>query len=239
MGFSECGKMVITATETGKIQVAVRTVYSYSIDKITCKVDGEALCTDYSSSTWVTKIIEVAEGQTITVDVDYLNKTTNTSNRGHVEIKGKCSYTTTAEDSQERYVKAYVEGTGTAGGWLHSEMRQYYIDVLKPLIPENVRNRIVAVTKTHPSYNPSTMQEETQTTQDEVWMPSYIEMYGGFSSGGIYRTLFTDNASRVKRKVGSSSASWWWLRAYAVGSSGSNGNSRVYYSGDVPLGFST
>ena len=90
------------------------------------------------------------------------------------------------------------------------------------------------------------MQSETQTTQDEVWIPSYAEMFNSYSSGGIYRSLFADNASRVKKKVGAASASWWWLRAaiicnyaYAVGSSGSNNYYIVNYSGAVPLGFST
>ena len=239
------GRMIITATESGKIRVGASVYSGGQRDKITCMVDGEALCIDYSSNTYKIRIIEVAEGQTITVDVDYLNASTSSQNYGRVQIMGKCSYVTTAEDSQERYTKAYVEGTGTAGGWLHSEMRQYYIDVLKPLIPENVRNRIVAVTKTHPSYNPSSMKSEMQTTQDEVWMPSYAEMFSSFSSGGIYRTLFTDNASRVKKKVGSSSASWWWLRAatssnyfYAVSSSGGSNGSSANYANAVPLGFS-
>ena len=71
-------------------------------------------------------------------------------------------------------------------------------------------------------------------------------MFGNYSSDGIYRSLFADNASRVKKKVGATSASWWWLRtagnsdvAHAVDPSGSNRYINVPNSEAVPLGFST
>ena len=102
----------------------------------------------------------------------------------------------------------YTEGTGGIGGWEKSEMRKYLESNIKPLIPENVRNKIKKVKKTQTAYNTSGGSFE-QTTEDDVWIPDYNEVYG---SSAKYKTLFPDNASRVKKKVDASSAYYWWLR---------------------------
>lgn len=239
------GKMVITATESGEIQVAACT-YSNVNGKITCIVNGEALCTDYTSSVYKIKSIEVAEGQIITVDVDYLN--TNASelsaqNYGRVNIKGKCSYVTTAEDSQERYIKSYEDGTGTIGGWENTEMRTYLKDSIKPLIPENVRNNIKTITKTQTAYD-TDGKSFTQASQDDVWIPSYPEMFYRVSSGGLYHAMFPDDASRIKKEVGSSLNALWSLRSagstgsfYYVEKYGGASYGSAYSSRGVILGF--
>ncbi len=197
------GKMVITAAEDGEIKVEARLSTTWTSDKLTCIVDGEVLCEGYSSSTYVTKTVGVTEGQTITVDVDYLNTNTSSQNYGQIRITGKCSYVRTAEDSKERYVRAYTDGTGAIGGWERSDMRAYFNETILPLIPPEVRTHIVEVSKSHPAYRNSTSsagstQSFTQTTQDKVWLPSYSEMYNG-----AYKTLFPDNASRIKKNASS------------------------------------
>lgn len=137
--------------------------------------------------------------------------------------------------------KPATEGTGTIGGWEKTEMRAYMKETILPLIPENVRSKIKTVTKTHPAYD-SDYKSFTQTTQDDIWIPSYAEMFG---NNAAYKTLFPDNASRVKKKGGASSASWWWLRGASsrngfgnVGSSGGSSSSSANDAGAVPLGFS-
>lgn len=100
-------------------------------------------------------------------------------------------------------------------------MRSYMKETLKPLIPEKVRSRIATVTKTQPAYD-TTGASVTQTTQDDVWVPSYDELY---SSSGLYRSVFPNNASLIKRKPGSTSATYWWLR-----SAGSTYNFRCVYA---------
>ncbi len=105
---------------------------------------------------------------------------------------------------------AYTEGTGAIGGWEKSEMRSYMKTTLKPLIPEAIRNRIAEVTKTQPSYDTTGASSITQTTQDDVWAPSYNEL---FEPDGLYHSVFPDNASRIKQKPGATSASNWWLRS--------------------------
>ena len=239
----------VTATSEGVLTISYKVSSESKYDKLTVKAGTTIVANAISGEVdWTDYTMEVAAGQEVTVTASYSKDGSGDhgSDAGYVKFSGPVEVEPTISDITKQVAVSYQEGTGMAGGWLHSEIRQYYIDVLKPLIPENVRNKIVAVTKTHPSYNPSTMQSETQTTQDEVWIPSYAEMFNSYSSGGIYRSLFADNASRVKKKVGAASASWWWLRAastsngaYAVGSSGSYYSNYVYSSGAVPLGFST
>lgn len=100
----------------------------------------------------------------------------------------------------------YQEGTGCVGGWEKCEMRFYLKNTIKPLIPENVRSRIVTVAKTHYAYDTANTQF-TQTTEDDVWLPGQKEV-----DKGLYAQLFPDNASRIKSKVGSSTAVTWGLR---------------------------
>lgn len=135
---------------------------------------------------------------------------------------------------------AYDEGTGSIGGWEKSEMRAYLKNTVKPLIPSAVRSAIVEVTKTQASYD-SAGSSETQTTQDDVWLPAWNEIK---SSSAMYGTLFPDNASRIKYNVGAPSASYWWTRQGYLGSnfsyvstSGSTGNRAPSDSYGVALGF--
>lgn len=136
-----------------------------------------------------------------------------------------------------------TEGTGSIGGWEKSEMRAYLNDTIKPQIPALVRAAIKPVTKTHPAYNTNQVSF-TQTTTDEVWLPSYNEMFG---SSSLYYPLFQNtNANRIKKKAGVTSASWWWLRSaydgnsfYGVGSYGTSTSNGAYISYGVALGFCT
>lgn len=134
----------------------------------------------------------------------------------------------------------YEAGTGAIGGWEQSEMRSYLTSTVGPKIPEPVASAIVAVKKTQPAHS-TAGSWFTQTTEDWVWIPSYSEMFNG-----TYKSLFPDNASRVKYKVGSTSVSDWWLRsAYSthlfhyVDTSGDWLSSGVGYSYGVALGFCT
>ena len=133
----------------------------------------------------MSKTLEVAAGQVVAASVDYYN-VTGVSVTGQVQITGKCSYTIVSEDSTQRYISAYKEGSGTIGGWEKSELRAYFQETILPLIPNEVRSHIVEVTKTHPAYrngvSAGSTQSYTQTTQDKVWIPSYAEM---FSTTGL------------------------------------------------------
>lgn len=133
-----------------------------------------------------------------------------------------------------------TEGTGAYGGWEKSEMRTYLNDTVKPLIPANIRNRIATVTKSQTAYDTANTAV-TQTTADDVWLPSYAEV-----SGGLYASLFPGNASRAKYKAGATSASNWWLRSahatnnfHYVTGSGVFDYARANSSTGIALGFCT
>jgi hypothetical protein len=141
----------------------------------------------------------------------------------------------------------YDEGTGTIGGWEKCEMRSYLKETIKPLIPENVRNAIVNVTKYSNIFDTSGTKVLNSVTTDDVWIPSNQEIFGGTSYetlGHVYSDVFTDANSRKKFKVGASSADAWWLRSAHsttgfryVRSSGDNNSNSANNTSGVVLGF--
>jgi hypothetical protein len=141
----------------------------------------------------------------------------------------------------------YTEGTGAIGGWKKCEMRTYLNDTIKPLMPANVQTAIKAVHKTHPAYN-SAGSSFTQTTDDEVWLPSYNEMFASSSSTNQprYEIVFPDAESRQKIVVGETRPNNWWLRSpysssnfYYVNSSGNYYDYYADYALEVVLCFCT
>ena len=143
----------------------------------------------------------------------------------------------------------YTEGTGTIGGWDKSEMKQYVLDTVVPNLPSEIRNAVKTVKKYTRIYNTSGSAQNDVMTEETFWLPSRHEMFDGTASsyetkGPRYSEAFPDNASRMKYKVGASSASWWWLRSAmydygfnTVNSGGSDGNFSANISGTVVLGF--
>lgn len=126
-------------------------------------------------------------------------------------------------------------------------MRSYLKETVKPLIPEAVRNAIKPVKKYTRIYNVSGSAVNDVLTTEDVWIPSYKEVFGsGLETlGPTYSTTFPDNASRIKSKAGSSAA-WWWLRSagtnryfYYVNADGSGNITNAKVTGGVALGFCT
>lgn len=120
-------------------------------------------------------------------------------------------------------------------------MRAYLKQAVWPLIPANVRAAVKEVGKGHPAYDQCDLRI-TQTSRDDLWFPSSDEM----SSKGIYRTVFVDNASKVKKLAGAETASRWWLRSanndssfHCIGTSGSSDSSGANGTLGVPLCFCT
>ena len=136
----------------------------------------------------------------------------------------------------------YQEGTGAIGGWEKSDMRSYLQDTIKPLIQESVRNNIVSVLKTQLAHD-TAGTKFTQTTVDDVWIPSQSETL----ASGLYGGLFNSNNVRAKSKVGTTSATNWWLREtesedsfeYMYSSGYSTSGRDADYTYAVALGFCT
>ena len=105
------------------------------------------------------------------------------------------------------------EGTGTLGGYDKTEMKSYLTETILPLFPADVRNNIVPVTKHQKAYDASgtTFQESTTET---LWIPGDKEVFNRTTydtDGYAYSDVFTDTASRIKKRNGS--ALGWWLRS--------------------------
>ena len=143
---------------------------------------------------------------------------------------------------------AYTEGTGTIGGWGMCEMRTYCRNTIKPLIPSNVRSAIKEVIKYSRKYNSDVTITADAQTVDDVWIPSARELYGAVASaetsGPIYASAFPDDTSRIKKKTGTSTATWWWTRsAYSteyytdVQPGGASGTAIATTDLSIPIGF--
>lgn len=103
------------------------------------------------------------------------------------------------------------EGTGNIGGWEKSEMRRYLENTIKPLIPVEIRNRIVEVVK-YSSFKPTADNE----TNDSLWIPSGREI--GNSSfetkGAVYSLVYRSSArTTLIKKDQNNYDTLWWLRS--------------------------
>lgn len=217
---------------------------SDSWEKILASIEAGTYKTKYKVGNY--KPISLGSEGTVNMQIAGFDKDTLADGRGTAAItwisKELLATSKHMNPAREGDSGNYTEGTGSIGGWEKCEMRTYMKGTIKPLIPETVRNAIKNVTKEQPAYN-SAGSSFTQTTTDDVWLPAYNEMFG---SSRPYKSLFPDNASRVKCKAGTTSASWWWLRsAYSTGifdnvySGGYNSCNHANNTGGVVLGFCT
>ena len=142
-----------------------------------------------------------------------------------------------------------MNSTGTNSGGYPASAMKTYVDGLKSSLPATLQAMIVAASKTSRYYNGVTLQDLTST--EELWIPSYREIFGGTSyeqSGPVYSSLFSSSSTRIKKKYGTGSASFWWLRSVITGnasyfgrvnSSGNSGDNLANYNSGVVLGFCT
>ena len=134
---------------------------------------------------------------------------------------------------------------GSSTSWETSDMRSYIDETIKPLIPSDVRNNLVPVSKL------SKTGSGTVTTTDTVWIPSFKEV----SPNSIleetdvkYPAIFSSaNESRIKKQSKSSGANNnYWTRTISnnnpilIKYDGSNtSNYQGYRSYGVVFGFCT
>lgn len=135
----------------------------------------------------------------------------------------------------------------TAGGYLHSDMRSYIESDIEPKFESAVRSSIVAVTKTHSTYDGSNMVKNGQTTTERMFLLSAYEVFGITEyedQGPNYTQIFKDASSRIKTRDGS--ARTWWLRSVSnanrfrcVSDNGNSNNNNTNNMNGVVLGFCT
>lgn len=218
----------------------------YTWDAVLASIAAGTYATDYAVGDCVP--LDLGAEGTVNMQIAGFNKDTKADGTGTAAISWISQQLLATSHRMNPSIVtnddgSYEIGTGAIDSWNGSEMRAYLISSVMPLIPEPVLSAIVTVTKTQPAYN-SSGNSFTQTTEDDVWIPSYAEVYG--SSSTYYALFQNTNANRVKYKSGSSSASNWWLRsAYYthsfpyVYSSGGVGYLSANNSYGVALGFST
>lgn len=103
------------------------------------------------------------------------------------------------------------------GSWNSSAMRSRMSTYLSQF-PADLRAVIKPVIKKTTAGNQST---SIQSTTDSLWLPSMKEVgllttNAGLADEGTQYPLFTDNASRIKKRSGS--ANYWWTRSPYTGS---------------------
>ena len=110
----------------------------------------------------------------------------------------------------------YKTGTGSIGGWEHSEMRSWLQSDIKPLIPDSIRSAIKPVKKYTRSFDITGNAVSDTLSIDDLWIPSCREVFGsrGYgNTGPVYSNMFASERDRFRQKPGSRSARGWWLRS--------------------------
>jgi hypothetical protein len=208
-------------------------VDKYTWDAVFASIDAGTYATDYAIGDTVPLDLG-SEGlinmQIVAFDVDDL-----------ADGSGKAPITWIAKEALVTQMYMGRAASMTAPNWETCRIRTTHLpNTIVALIPENVRNRIVTVTKEHLVYANSALS--TATTVDSVWIPSKAEMEG------VYNGLFPDNAARIKFTAGTTKSVIWWLRdAYnnwqfnSVKASGEFGSMQSYnkVNASVVIGFCT
>ena len=192
-----------------------------------------------------TKTLELSDGMLIKMDIAAFDADDKSDDSGKAKITWICHGIPFAHRMNAT--------STTSGGWAESEMRSWLISEILAKIPNEIRSHIVSVKKTYRSKSPN---DETLTSNDEIWIPSYKEV--GFtnssyieSDGVTYPTLFpsgtgtTAKNARIKYNT-SGSAGGWWLRSACsatlfsyVGYGGSSYNNDANIASGVVFGFCT
>lgn len=90
----------------------------------------------------------------------------------------------------------------TTGGWADCECRKFLSDTIYGQIPENVRNKILAVDKT---YTVTVESVITATVSDKLWIPSIREISGSgynYENSGISYNDFFKNYTLKPKTLG-------------------------------------
>lgn len=118
--------------------------------------------------------------------------------------------------------------------WETCTLRTYLENTIKALIPSNVRSRINKVVKHYRWHNGTSYEQAVSL--DNLWLPSAREIVNSTAetSGPLYTKVFSDKASRIKHRPGTSTGVAWWGRtaaspttAFYYDTNGSTGNTTV------------
>ena len=100
------------------------------------------------------------------------------------------------------------------GGWGNSQMRSYLNSTIYNTLPSDLKSVIIQKTHMHTRGN---KQTTVISVSDNLWLPTEWECVGNGNLSGDtanynkHYSVFSTNASRIKKIVGSTSADIWWL----------------------------
>ena len=183
------------------------------------------------------KPITLTTGETINMEIVAFN----------ADTKADGSKAAITWISREIATNHSMNSTATnVDGWAASKMRTWLKDGFYATLPIEVKAVIQTVNKTY--YDSTTTS--TLTCEDNVWIPSYREIYGSDAretSGVDYTAYFSSEAMCQKKNLRGNPASWWLRSAYISGAivfclvniAGGVATSRANESCGVVLGFCT
>jgi hypothetical protein len=159
-----------------------------------------------------TKTIQLKNGEQVILEIADFNHDDLTSG-------GKAPISFIIKNCLSFTGARYMNSSNTnAGSWNSSYMRNTVMAEIRNQLPNDLKPYIKKVNKKTTQGNSSTA---IQTTSDDLWLPSCIEVGtitsgAGYVSEGTQYPIFTDNGSRIKLYNGS--ANNWWLRSPSAGS---------------------
>ena len=129
------------------------------------------------------------------------------------------------------------------GGWPACGMREHVREIYA-MLPKDIRKVII------PMHIRQTAQDKVAECDDQAFLLSAVNVFGndawdtGADCDDSQIDIFKEPLTRAKRRLGASSASWWWLRsAYnssyfsSVYSDGSDSGNYARAEGGVVVGF--
>ena len=129
------------------------------------------------------------------------------------------------------------------GGWPACRMRKH-VQGIYDMLPEDVRKVII------PMHIRQTAQDKVAECDDQAFLLSAVNVFGNDAwapeadCDDSQIDIFKEPSTRAKRRLGASSASWWWLRSanhynsfYSVSTDGSFSSNFAYFEGGVAVGF--
>ena len=142
-------------------------------------------------------------------------------------------------------------GSTTQGGYEASTMRTYLNSSILPLIPSNVAARLEKVKKITSTYENGAIVNNGQTTIEQVWIPSWREVYNTGvvptleTQGVTYTTtIYKSYLNRKKVRADDKSPQQWWLRTpchasayYCLQDSGNINYNTAIGNNYIALGF--
>lgn len=225
----------LTVTHAGTIEIQYKVSSEPNFDTFSLMVNDQYVANGISGEQdWATYTQNATVGDVVTVQAWYIKDSSSNagSDMAYLRFGGSASFTTELTSEEP-------SSTPVATDWGSSDARAYLQKKVKMLIPEAIRASIVAVKKTQSAYTEKGMY--TQETNDDIWIPSYEEMFGG-----IYHVVYDDADNLVKTSAVDNTAQIYWTRSayassmyYFISTSGSPGGTTANSSNALPIGFCT